>query len=195
MENFNEQLAIANVYAQALFALADADGSVADVRSELDELKALYNDDAAFADFLASAAIDIDKRAASLDMIFRGKLSDKTLNTLQVMNRHARTELINALHRSFVLIEEEAKNIVECTARSARELNDAQKAEVTKVAASVSGKEPLMNYVVDDSLLGGLVLEMAGWRYDNSLKRHMVELKKKLFDRGDRGLPVGTATK
>lgn len=194
MENFDEQLAIANVYAEALYDLADADSTVTDVRGELDELKKLVGEDAAFANFLSSAAVDVDMRAASLDKVFRGQLSDKTLNTLQIMNKHGRTGLINALHRAFVVIEAEANNLIECTARSARELSDEQKESIRQVAASVSGKEPLMTYVVDDTLLGGLVLEMAGWRYDNSLKRHMVELKKRLFDRGDRGLPVGTAT-
>jgi len=194
MVNFDQQLALANVYAQALYGLADADGTVADVRSELDELDKLYHADPAFADFLSSAAIEADNRAASLDKIFRGQLSDKTLNTLQIMNKHGRSGLISALHRAFVLLEEKAKNLIECTARSACELTNAQKESVREVAAKVSGKQPLMTYEVDDTLLGGLVLEMAGWRYDNSLKRHLFDLKKRLFERGDHGLAVGAVS-
>lgn len=194
MESFDEQLAIASVYAKALFELANSDQSVDAVRTELDELKRLVTDDVAFANFMSSAAIDADKRSASLDTIFRGKLSDKTLNTLQVMNRHERGGLLVALQHAFVEIENAANNQIACVAKTALELDDAQKQAVQDVAAKVTGKQPLLTFEVDASILGGLVLEMGGWRYDNSLQRQLIEMKKRLFERGDRGLPVGVAS-
>jgi F0F1-type ATP synthase delta subunit len=105
MDNINDQLAITSVYAKALYALAmDAD-KVADVRAELDELAKLVDADAEFAHFLSSAAVDIERRADSLEKIFRGKLSDLTLNTLQVMNRHGRCGLM----KRNVLLDEGAQ--------------------------------------------------------------------------------------
>ncbi|HPM25443.1 MAG TPA: F0F1 ATP synthase subunit delta, partial [Phycisphaerae bacterium] len=78
---------VADVYAAALFALAREQNVLDDVRDELAELVRLVERDRSFAAFIASAAVDDDEREQSLERMFRGRLRDLVLDTLQVMNR------------------------------------------------------------------------------------------------------------
>lgn len=182
-QTFDKDLALADVYAAALFDLAAADQAVDAVRAELEALVRLQADDPRFAAFLASAAIDDDERERSLERMFRGRLSDRVLNTLQVMNRHGRVALLPALLRAFVVRTEHARGQIEVTAISAAELDARQKAEIEALAGKLSGKTPLVQYVVDADILGGLILQIGGVRYDNSLRHHLQAARARLLER------------
>ena len=190
MAEFDQELRIADVYAAALLELAREAGRVDEVRGELDGLLKLFQQEADFEKFMSSRALETEARAVALDKMLRGRLSDIVLNTLLVMNRHGRCGLLPALHRRFVLRQEDAANEIEALVTSAVELSRAQKAEVAQIAASVSGKKPLVAYAVDPELLGGLILHVGDLRMDNSLRRHLGNARQRLFQRAERGLRV-----
>jgi F-type H+-transporting ATPase subunit delta len=190
MAQFDKELRIADVYAEALFELARDAGRVAEVRAELDELLKLFEGEPEFQKFLTSRALEAEARAAGLEKIFRRRLSDTVLNALLVMNRHGRCALLPALHRRFVLRQEESANEVEVTVTSVVELTKAQKAEVVKIAANASGKAPLVSYTVDPGIVGGLILKVGALRLDNSLRRHLQVARGQLLQRAERGLKV-----
>ena len=190
MAQFDQELRIADVYAEALFELAGEADRVADVRAELNELLKLWRAEPEFEKFMTSRALEAEGRAAGLEKMFRNKLGDTVLNTLLVMNQHGRGGLLPALHRRFVLRQEDAANEIEVTVTSAVGLSDEQKAEAVKIAVNASGKEPVVEYAVDSSILGGLILQVGELRLDNSLRRHMRVLSEQLFERAERGLEV-----
>ena len=69
-EAFDKQLAHANVYAEALFALAREAGQVDEVRQELEELSKLLHMDESFLAFAESSALDDDVREMLLEGLF-----------------------------------------------------------------------------------------------------------------------------
>ncbi len=190
-DKLDPQQAVASVYADSLFELARAAGQVDDVRSELEELVRLVELQPSFGDFLASSAIQAERRADGLEKMFRGKLSDLVLNTLLVMNRNGRTGAVAGLLRSFVLAQEEAAGEVEVTATSAVELDEAQRERVASMAAELSGRKPVVEYTVDPAILGGLVLQIGDLRFDHSVRRQLEQAQLQLAERGRRGLAVG----
>jgi F-type H+-transporting ATPase subunit delta len=189
-ESFDQQLEVADVYAAALFALARDAGQIEAVRGELEELVRLAELQPVFAQFLSSGAVDDDDRTTSLDKMFRGKLSDIVLNTLHVMNEHGRAGMLRPLLRAFVQREEQAEGQVEVVATSAVELDDQQKNAVRQAAAELSGKKPLVEFVVDPAILGGLVLRIGDFRFDRSIRQILHGTKAHLLERSDRGLRI-----
>lgn len=190
---FEQELALADVYAAALFSLAREAGTVAETRSELEELVKLEEREPSFARFMRSGAVDDDRRRASLETMFRDRLSDVVLNTLCVMNAHGRAGVLPALLRAFVLREEHAEGQVEVTATSAVPLNDTEQAAVKKWAAEVSGQAPLVEYVVDPAIGGGLIVQIGDYRFDHSVRRHLKVARSQLLARSDRGLPAAAS--
>ncbi len=187
-ESIDKMMDVADVYAAALHALALPKQAVEAIREELERLVALTEQDRTFAEFLRSSAIDADKRAASLDRMFRGKLSDTLLDTLQVMNRHGRLETLPALLRCFSHRAETAAGMVEVRVTSAVELDSAHQARLEQLAARLSGRKPIMAFVVDASVIGGLVMQVGDFRFDYSLRRQLQLARTRLRERGDRGL-------
>ncbi|MBI5866033.1 MAG: ATP synthase F1 subunit delta [Planctomycetes bacterium] len=192
-DSFDKYLEFADVYAQALFELAREADRIDDVRSELDELVRLMEIEPAFASFITSSALDDDHRAAGLEKMFRGRLSDMTLNTLLVMNDNGRHALLKALRRAFVLRQEDAAGQVEVAATSAVELDLDEKNRVAEAAAKLSGRKPLIDYRVDPSIVGGLILQIGDLRYDNSVATQLTAARDRLMDRSDRGLAAAAA--
>lgn len=186
-ESIERMQSAADVYATALFELAAENRAVEAVRAELEELAALQAADPDFAAFMTSTALDSDRRGPSLEKMFRGKLSDMTLNTLLVMNRNGRAGLLAAVLRRFVIHAEEASNQVEVTAISAVELDEAQRRAVAESAAKLSGKSPVMEFRVDPQIVGGLILQVGDIRYDNSVRRHLSAARELLMERAQRG--------
>lgn len=188
--SLDSQMEFAGVYATALFELARERGKIDVVRQELDELVKLADQEPEFDAFLNSDALDDDHRAAGLERMFRGKLSDEVLNTLQVLNRNGRNGLLRALARSFALQQQQAAGQVEVYVTTAVELNDDEKNAVARVAAEKTGKTPLMRFRVDPEILGGLILQAGDLRYDNSLRTQLHEARSRLMERSEAGIPV-----
>lgn len=194
-DSLDKRLALADVYAQSLFELAHAQGLADEVRGELEQLAAAAETSPEVAAFWESVALDSDRRAELLERMFRGKLSDLTLNTLQVANANERVGMLKALLRCFVLRQEAAANQVEAVATSAVELDTAQRHAVIETAARLSGMTPLVDFRVDPTLLGGLILQIGDVRYDNSVRRHLSVAAGLLRERSERGFEsIGSAS-
>lgn len=182
---------IAKVYADALFDLAKAAGTIDKIGAELQELASFQVQEPQFAEFLSSQVIDDDERERSLERMFRGRVDDALLDTLQVMNQHGRIGLLPQLLRAFVLRIEEDRGQVEVQAISAVELSGVEQADVQTLAAQLTGRQPLMDYRIDPSIIGGLVLEVGGYRYDDSVRHNLDALRRRLLERSSRGLKIG----
>ena len=182
---------IAKVYADALFDLAKAAGTIDKIGAELQELASIQVQEPQFAEFLSSQVIDDDERERSLERMFRGRVDDALLDTLQVMNQHGRIGLLPQLLRAFVLRIEEDRGQVEVQAISAVELSGVEQADVQTLAAQLTGRQPLMDYRSDPSIIGGLVLEVGGYRYDDSVRHNLDALRRRLLERSSRGLKIG----
>ena len=182
---------IAKVYADALFDLAKAAGTIDKIGAELQELASIQVQEPQFAEFLSSQVIDDDERERSLERMFRGRVDDALLDTLQVMNQHGRIGLLPQLLRAFVLRIEEDRGQVEVQAISAVELSGVEQADVQTLAAQLTGRQPLMDYRIDPSIIGGLVLEGGGYRYDDSVRHNLDALRRRLLERSSRGLKIG----
>jgi F-type H+-transporting ATPase subunit delta len=190
-ESFELDLQLADVYAEALFELARQAGQVPQVRGELEELARLETTEPDFASFMRSEAIAAEQRQASLERMFRGRLSDVVLNTFLVMNQHGRAFLVPALHRAFVVRQEHSAGQVEVRVTSAVELDAAQRAHVERWAAEVSGRAPLITYTVDPRIVGGLIVQIGDQRYDHSVRRHLHVARARFLERSNRGLNIG----
>ncbi|HMQ14900.1 MAG TPA: ATP synthase F1 subunit delta [Phycisphaerae bacterium] len=188
-----KQFDVADVYAEALFGLAQEHGRVEQVRSELEELVSLLRSTPEAAAYFDSPAIDADQRGKLLEKWFRGRLCDELLNALLVINRNGRTGLLEPLLRCYVLRQEAAAGQNEALAVSAVPLEEDERRAVVETVRALSGKEPLVEYRVEPEIIGGLVLRIGDMLYDNSVRSQLHELHRRLHERGAAGVGIQTA--
>ncbi|MEW6250187.1 MAG: ATP synthase F1 subunit delta [Planctomycetota bacterium] len=185
--DMSEGMAIADVYATALFDLAQRADRLDEVREELEQILAHRSADPQVRAFWVSEVISDEVRGQVLEKALRGRISDLVLDTLLVMNRHGRIQLLPQLARTLTIRIEAARNQVEVMARTAVEADPEQQAAVERLARDLSGKHPVMRWSVEPELLGGLVLEIGDKRYDNSIRRHLLQARELLLARLRRG--------
>ena len=87
----DKEITVARVYSGAMLRLAEAKGEADSLLGELDELVG----------FLSSPMIDPDLRKGSLEKLFRGKVSDLLVDSLQILNEKVRLDLIRAVAQTY----------------------------------------------------------------------------------------------
>ena len=97
----DKHIAIARVYSRSLLDLAVAQGQAEELRDELLWLAGYMSENADFSHFITSPQIDADDRVASLEKMFRGKLSDLLVDGLQVIHRKGRLDLLPTIAETY----------------------------------------------------------------------------------------------
>ena len=183
MASDDKERAIAQVYARSLLDLAQDSGEVQAVAEELDELLAYGERDEEFMHFLTNPLTEPARRRQSLEKIFRGKMSDLTLDGLQVINRKGRMELLPAIVRAYKDERRKREGWVEVEVVSAVPLTDALRERLRQAVDRRTGKKSEIKEVVDPSILGGLVVRVEDEKIDTSVARELAVLSARLSGR------------
>lgn len=193
MAAFSEKSrAVASVYAAAMLELASARGAADSLRAELDEIARLASIDRGFAAFLSNPLIDDERRAESLERMFRGKASDLLVDSLQVINRKGRIGLVPEIAVAYAGRHDAQRGVVEVEVASAVALDDGQRDRLRAAVRAATGNEPRLVERVDKQLLGGLVVRIGDRKADSSIATRLRTLSEALLARASREILSGT---
>lgn len=186
-----QQLAVARVYADAMIRLAEAQGEVDLLLTELQEFAAQVEGDEEFRTFISSPTIKAETRKRVLEKILRGRYSDLLVDSVQVLNRKGRLELIRAVALAYSRAHEKLRGRVEVHVCTATPLTAALREKLTVLTARRTGREPHLIETVDDSLIGGLVVRIGDEKFDASVATKLKTLGRALRDRASREIHSG----
>ncbi len=164
-------IAIADVYAKAVYKLASDAGTTAPTLEELSGLIAYVNSTPEFESFLVSVTVDSDRRRATIEKAMRGKASDLLVNLVQTLNAKSRLCLLEQVYVQYRLANEVAQNQAEITVATAVPLSADQRGPLLEALRKYTGQEPILTERVDDSLIGGLVVYIDDQKIDFSVSR------------------------
>jgi F-type H+-transporting ATPase subunit delta len=125
--------------------------------------------------------------------LFRGQASDLLLDSLQVINRKGRLGQLRAIAESYRIALRDLRGWVDVHVRTAVPLDAAQRTRLQDVLAASTGKKPTLVERLDPSLLGGMVVEVAGKKFDASVASRLHDLSEALLARASREIHSGTA--
>lgn len=184
-------IAIADSYARALLDLTEQQGVSDAVLDELTAFKDAIEADDALADFMSSAVIDEQARTKTLERAFRGKMNDLLLNALLVMNAKGRSSIVSAMCDRYRRALSLGRGQVEVQVATATPLNKKQRASLTEVLAQITGQKPVLTETVDESMLGGLVVQIGDKKLDGSVANRIKGLRRALAERASREIHAG----
>ncbi len=195
----DEELAIAKVYASAMLELAEQADEGDALERELTELAALVDRDTDLASYMTSPTVEVDARRKTVERAFRGRASDLLVDSLQVLNRNGRLGLVRAVAETYRLAREERHGRVEVYVRTATPLGKRLRARISEIFAKRTQRETDLVESVDESLIGGVVVQVGDEKLDASVARKLADLSRGLLDRasreihGDKVYVVGSA--
>lgn len=109
-----------------------------------------------------------------------GKLSEPVIRLLDVMTAKGRLPFIEEVALGFEALIDEKHGVTRGTVRSAAVLDPEQRKSLEETVRKVTGKQVILKFEVDPSLIGGLVAQVGGWTFDDSLMTHLTSMKEGL---------------
>jgi len=171
----------ANAYARSLLELSNETGSAEVIGQELMELLEALDQDPSFATFLSSPAIGTKERQDVLDRAIRPQVSPLLANFLGVLNEHNRLGDFGEVASSFADLLRQQLGKVDVDVVLPHAIDAAEQETIRQQVSRALGKEASINVSIDESIIGGIVLQIGDKRIDGSVKAQLDSLKQRLL--------------
>ena len=167
-------------YGEGLYALCAEEKLEASVLQELQALKTVFHDNPDFVKLLANMSISKEERVGIVDQTLKSQVHEYVLNFLKLLvergGMHEFSECAAAYQENYN--RDHGVAVAEVT--TARPLNEQQRANLLRKLGAMTGKEIVIKEKVDPALLGGVLLQLDGRRYDNTLLGRLNTMKQSI---------------
>lgn len=171
---------LAREYGEGLYELCEEENLALEGLEQMQMLKACFREQPDFLRLLSNMALPKEERCAIIESTLRGQVHDYVLNFLKILcERNLLSEFFGC-EEAYRNLYNENHSLLEATVTSAAALTDAQKEQLLQKLHDMTGRAINLKEKVDASLIGGVLLEMDGKRYDNTLRHRLDGLQQVL---------------
>ena len=163
-------------YAEALFLLSEENGETAAVAAAVETVTAALADNPAYVEFLSSPAIPKAERLEAAAAAF-ASLPETVLSFVLLLCERGRIREWDTCAAEFAALCRNAQQVCAARVTSAVPLTDTEKQQLNDKLNTMSHKTVTVQWVVDASLLGGVIVEMEDKVLDGSLRHRLQEVK------------------
>ena len=167
-------------YAQALFAVAEAEGELGQVEDELFQFGKILESRPGLREALADPQLPLDRKRALLEELLGGKASRHTVSLLGFLIDQGRAKelpkILDALAE--VAAEQRRKQVAEV--RSAVRLTAEQRKRLQAALSKATGKDVEVKVVVDPTVIGGVVARVGDQVFDGTIRRKLEMAREQL---------------
>lgn len=164
-------------YAEALFAVARAEGPLAEIEDELFRVAQVIRGNDELRDKLADPHIPVATRQQIVVDLLGGKAQPATTNLVSLVVGNGRVRDLPAIVDALVskVAQEANKEVAEV--RSAIPLTDDQRSRLADALGKATGKQVEVKVIVDPSIKGGVIAQVGDTVIDGSVRRRLDQLK------------------
>ena len=172
---------VSKVYGDALFEAARDCGKMDEIFEEVQSIGVILEENAELQKILGNPRVMREDKEQMIETIFRGRVSNEIVELMKLMIEKGRYSKIDSVFEYFIGLVKEEKKIGIAYIATAVELSEAQKEAVMQRLLQTTKYESFeMNYQVDASLIGGMVIRIGDRVVDTSIKTKLYELSKSL---------------
>ena len=168
-------------YAKALMQLAQENGSVEAIVTDVKMIHHLIENSDDLRMLLSSPLIKSDKKQSVLNTLFSGKVNDLTLKFIQLVVEHNREGSLGVMTQEFISLYNEKNNIATVNLTTATALDKGSRDLILKtIKEKYNFSEIQLNESVDADLLGGLVMRIGDKQLDASIRGQLNKIENEL---------------
>ncbi len=171
---------VGNVYGEALYDLASAEGCDGAVLWELDALKEGFSREPDFLRLLSAANLSKEERCGILDNSFRGKVHPYVLNFLKILTEKGYAKQFPQCCEVYRRHYEKDHSILPVTAVTALPLTQEQTDRLCEKLAKLTGSTIRLTNRVEPDCLGGIRLDYNGKRLDDTVAHRLQKIRSAL---------------
>lgn len=164
-------------YARGLYMLAAEERREREYLEELKVIAQTLDEEPMYAAVLSAPSIPMSVRSKLLDEAFGGRLSVHTVSFLQLLCKRGYIHMFGDCYGEFRKMYLDFSNTVRAKVTSAVELNETEKAKVAEKLHLLTGQTAMIRYIIDPSIIGGIIIETDEQIIDGSVRRRLKEIK------------------
>ncbi len=164
-------------YAEALFAVAAEENSAEEYLQALMTVKQLLRENPDYIELLSSPAIPLSERLGAIEEAFGKSMPEYVVSFLKLLCENGKFRYIFGCVDEYSSLAAVFSNRTDAVIYSAVPLSEEQKKGVCAKLEKLTGKSIDPEYIIDESLIGGLKIEVDGRTVDGSIKRRLGEMK------------------
>ncbi|HUR48456.1 MAG TPA: ATP synthase F1 subunit delta [Acidimicrobiales bacterium] len=166
-----------NAYADAMFGVAQAEGSLETVESELFTVARTLESSDELRSNLTDARVPAAGRQAVVEKLLGDKAHPTTTALVSFIVGSGRARDLPAIVDKLVERSTSQRGQEVAEVRSAMPLDDDQRTRLAEALGKATGKQVSVKVIVDPSVLGGLVARVGDTVIDGSVRHRLTQLK------------------
>ena len=107
-------------------------------------------------------------------------LTQIVANFILVLIEHARLTRFQEMLEAYEIILDELHGTLRAEVASCEEVEEAMDQRLQKAVSTLTGKQVKIKYQMDESLIGGLKLQIGSTLYDGSIRTQLEEIRRRL---------------
>ena len=173
---------ISKTYGDALFELAVEQDKVDALLEEIEQLRHVLSENEEFGRLMNHPKIIKEEKIQVAKNVFEGRMSSELLGFVTIIISKDRYKDIDAILDYFIAEVKQYKGIGVATVTTAVPLRLEQRRKIEqRLLDTTSYKKMEMNYLLDKSLIGGMVIRIGDRVVDSSISTKLNELQKELL--------------
>ena len=172
---------VSKTYGDALFEVAVEGGSVDALAEETEGILKIFSENEDYIKVLNHPKIPLEEKLNLIKEAFEGKVSNELLGLLLTVVEKGRFSEIEEILQYFLFEVRGYKRIGTASVTSAVALSEEQKKAVEKRLLETTSYESfLLEYQVDESLIGGMVIKIGDRVVDSSIRTKLQSMAREL---------------
>ncbi len=172
---------IAIRYAKALLSLTKQKGIHAEALNQLKAVNQSLQSDRQLKEFFENPVIKPEQKAKILKVALNGQnFAEDVSSCLLLMADRGRLSMISEFVQAFQDGIDQEDGVTRGIVRAAQPLSKDAQSELEKKITQVLKKKIVLTFKEDPTLLGGVVAQVGGWTFDDSIETHLKRLNEEL---------------
>lgn len=173
---------VSKTYGDALFELALEEDKLDVIFEESKVIREVFLNNSELIKLLNHPKIDKDEKIKVMENIFTNRASKDFVGFLTIIIKKERQNNIIEILDYFIAAVKEYKKIGVAYVTTAMELaQDKRKSVEERLLATTKYEQFEMNYTVDESIIGGMIIRIGDRVVDSSIKTKLNELSRDLY--------------
>lgn len=172
---------IASRYAESLFDLALEENKVEEYAKDMDTIYQTFQSDPTIVSFFSHVLIDDAAKFEVLDKSFKEQVNTYVCNFLKLLIKKKRIRYILDIIAAFNNLCNEHLGIEEGIIYTSYELDSTDVQKIEQAIGTKENKKVVLRIVRDETLIGGIKVQLKNQIIDASIKNKVEMLKKELL--------------
>lgn len=169
-------------YAEAILAVAEAEGVLEEVEDELFRFTRTMEQQGELREALTDPAFPSDRKRAVIRDLLGGKASDATVNLLELIVEQGRARELTAIAERLVALAGERRQRAVAEVRTAVPLDEDQRRRLAEALGRATGRTVEVRAMVDPSVIGGVYARVGDQVYDGTVRRRLELARERLSE-------------